>query len=348
MNWTHNIILLLQQNWPGLLKLIVAVSVLLFFVAYIVLLERRLSAFIQDRLGPNRVGPFGLFQPLADAVKAFLKEDYTPGHTKKLYFTVAPIVAMVPAIMGLGIIPFGSVLGNEPMVIADLDVGILYSFGISSLGVYGILLAGYGSNSKYPLLGALRSGAQLISYEVVMVLAVIPVFLISGDLNLSKLVANQANSVSEWMFIKAPLSFLLFVILMFAETNRLPFDLPEAENELVGGYNTEYSSIRFALFFMAEYAHIILVSAIGATLFLGGWSLPWFGLNKTADSLYLGLAQIGVFILKTFLFAWVIVWTRWMLPRFRIDQLMSLAWKKIMPIALLNIFITATWIWLVP
>ena len=223
------------------IKILAAFTVLMVIVAYAVLVERKVSAAIQDRIGPNRAGPFGLLQPLADAVKAFLKEDFTPGHVRKIYYWLAPGIVMMPGILTLAVIPFGSNLGNpeHPMVIADLNVGVLYTFGIVSLGVYGIVLAGYAANSKYPFLGGIRSSAQMISYELALGLSVIPVFLLVGSLNLSAVIEYQAGSVFHWLIFKQPLAFAIFLAAAFAETNRLPFDLPEAEQELVGGYNTE-------------------------------------------------------------------------------------------------------------
>jgi NADH-quinone oxidoreductase subunit H len=314
-------------------------------VAYAVLAERRIAAFIQDRLGPNRVGPAGILQPVADGVKAFLKEDFTPGHVRRAYFWLAPMICMTPALMVMAVIPFGSQLGGEKMVIADLNVGILYTFGIVSLGVYGIVLAGYASNSKYPFLGGIRSSAQMISYEIAMGMSVIPVFLVVGDLNLSQVIEYQARH--GWLILYAPVSFVIFIISSFAETNRLPFDLPESEQELVGGYNTEYSSMKFALFFMAEYSNMIAASAMMVTLFLGGWTLPVAGLDKPAGSIGLGLVHIVIFMAKVALLMVLFIWVRWMWPRFRYDQLMDLGWRRLLPLALANILGTALWLWLV-
>ena len=325
--------------------IVVFVAVLTMF-AYTVLIERRVAAFIQDRVGPNRVGPFGLLQPLADGVKALLKEDFTPHHVRKVYFWLAPAITMVPAFLTVAVIPFGSMLGSQRMVIADLNVGILYTFGIVSLGVYGIVLAGYASNSKYPFLGGIRSSAQLISYEISMGLSVVPVFLLVGDLNLSSVIAHQAPSIFSWHIFKQPLAFLIFVVSAFAETNRLPFDLPESEQELVGGYNTEYSSMKFALFFIGEYANMIAASAMMVTLFLGGWTLPWFGLNQAADTVLKGFAHIGIFLGKLALLLTLLIWVRWMWPRFRYDQLMDLGWRRFVPLALANIFVTALILWM--
>src|SRR5437870_1590212 len=268
-------------------------GVLMFIVAYAVWVERKVSASIQDRRGPNRVGPFGLFQPVADMIKAFLKEDYTPAHVRKAYFWLAPAIVMIPSLLTVAIIPFGSYLGSQKMVIADLDVGILYTFGIVSLSVYGIVLAGYAANSKYPFLGGIRSSAQMISYEIAMGMSVVPIFLITSSLNLSDVVAYQTTGLSHWLIFRQPLSFAIFVVAMLAETNRLPFDLPESEQELAGGYNVGYSSMKFAMFFMGEYAAMRAASAMMVTLFLGGWSLPFAGLNQPASSVAMGWLHIG-------------------------------------------------------
>jgi NADH-quinone oxidoreductase subunit H len=332
----------------GALKVIGAFAVTMFLVAYTVLLERKLCAAIQDRIGPNRAGPFGLLQPAADAVKAFLKEDFMPAHVRPVYFWLAPAIVMIPSLLTIAVIPFGSTLGNPAnrMVVADLNVGILYTFGIVSLGVYGIVLAGYAANSKYPFIGGLRSSAQLISYEIAMGLSVIPVFLLVGDLNLSAVIDYQAHGWFGWMVFKQPLAFAIFLAAAFAETNRLPFDMPEAEQELAGGYNVEYSSIKFALFFMGEYANMIAASAMMVTLFFGGWTLPWFGLDQPAASWRGGLIHIGIFLAKLVALLVMFVWVRWMWPRFRYDQLMALGWKRFVPLGLANIVLTATWLWL--
>src|ERR1043165_6991252 len=305
------------MNWPflviTLIKIVCVIVPVLTMVAYAVLVERKISAFIQDRVGPNRTAPplalkipvlgrllqgWGVFQPMADGLKFVLKEDFTPGYVRKAYFWLAPAITMIPAFLVLAVIPFGSTLGNEKMVIADLNVGILYTFGIVSLGVYGIVLAGYASNSKYPFLGGIRSSAQMISYEIAMGLSVIPVFLLVGDLNLSKVIEWQARH--GWLVIYAPFCFLIFLVSAFAETNRLPFDLPESETELVAGYNTEYGSMKFALFFMGEYANMIAGSAMMVVLFFGGWALPW--VSTPANSIAAGAFHIAVFLGKLIFF----------------------------------------------
>jgi NADH-quinone oxidoreductase subunit H len=324
-------------------KIICVFAVAMTMVAYSVMAERRISAFIQDRVGPNRVGPLGLLQPAADAVKAFLKEDFTPSYVRKAYFWLAPAIAFVPALLTMAVIPFGSNIGNQKAVIADLNVGILYTFGIVSLGVYGIVLAGYAANSKYPFLGGIRSSAQMVSYEIAMGMSVIPLFILVGDLNLSAIIDWQSKN--GWLILYAPFSFLIFLVSAFAETNRLPFDLPESETELVAGYNTEYSSIKFAMFFMGEYAAMLTTSAMMVTLFFGGWTLPGFSMPATSSQIAIGLAHIGIFIAKLLFFMVLFIWVRWMLPRFRYDQLMNLGWRKFLPLALVNILIYAVVLW---
>lgn len=357
MEWFNNLDATTQTVIFTGVKVIAAFSVMMFMVAYVVLVERRVCAFIQDRIGPNRAGPFGLLQPAADAVKAFFKEEIVPAHVRKVFYILAPAISLMPAILNLAVIPFGSTLGGQKMVLADLNVGILYVFGVVSLGVYSIVLAGYAANSKYPFLGGIRSSAQMISYEIAMGMSVIPVFLLVGDLNLSRIIEFQAGTVAwlpawlplpNWLVFQTPMTFLAFCIFLasaFAETNRTPFDLPEAEQELAGGYNIEYSSIKFALFFMGEYAAMIIASCMMVTLFFGGWTLPWFGLDQPAATLLGGVLHIGIFLGKVFLFLVMFIWVRWMWPRFRYDQLMDLGWRRFIPLALANIVITAVILW---
>jgi NADH-quinone oxidoreductase subunit H len=345
MSWIHHLSATQHVILISAIKIACVFAVLMPCVAYVVLAERKICAWIQDRVGPNRAGPIGLWQPMADGLKLFLKEDFTPAHVRKAYFWLAPMITMTPALLVLAVIPFGSQLAGEKMVIADLNVGILYTFGIVSLGVYGIVLAGYASNSKYPFLGGIRSSAQMISYEIAMGMSVIPVFLIVGDLNLSQVIQYQAEH--GWLILYAPLSFVIFVISSFAETNRLPFDLPESEQELVGGYNTEYSSMKFGLFFMGEYANMIAASAMMVTLFLGGWTLPVAGLNAPANSILMGVAHIVIFMGKVAVLMGLFIWVRWMWPRFRYDQLMDLGWRRFLPLSLANIVATALWLWAV-
>ena len=327
--------------------------VILPMVAYSVYAERRVSAFIQDRPGPNRVGPAGLFQPVADISKLLFKEDFTPRNVNTFYYWLAPCLAMVPAIITIAVVPFGSTLLGVPMVIADINVGILYVFAIASLGVYGIVLAGWASNSKYPFLGGVRSSSQMISYELSLGLSVIPIFLVVGQLRLTEVVRYQiehgwmiAPFVGDWtnpakwlLAIPMIISFFVFMIAIFAETNRLPFDLPEAEQELAGGYHTEYSSMKFALFFLGEYAAMITGSAVIVTLFFGGWHFP--GIPDGSHGWIFGLINIAVFFAKVAALLFVFMWVRWTLPRFRFDQLMRLGWLFFFEIALVNIFLAA-------
>ncbi|PYK79765.1 MAG: NADH-quinone oxidoreductase subunit NuoH [Verrucomicrobia bacterium] len=337
-----------------LLKIVgIVFVVILPMVSYAVYAERKVSALIQDRLGPNRVGPAGLFQPIADAMKFLLKEDFTPAHVNKFYYWLAPCLAMVPAITTIAVVPFGSTLFGVPMVIADINVGVLFVFAIASLGVYGIVIGGWASNSKYPFLGGVRSTSQMISYELSLGLAVIPIFLLIGNLRLTEVVQYQIDH--GWMIVpfagdwRNPLAWLLaipmwisfavFAIAVFAETNRLPFDLPEAETELVGGYHTEYSSMKFALFFLGEYAAMITGSAIIVTLFLGGWHFP--GIPDGSHGWIFGLINIFVFFAKIVVLLFIFIWVRFTLPRFRYDQLMRLGWVFFFEIALVNIFCVA-------
>ena len=362
--------------------------VVLPLVAYSTYAERRVSAVLQDRVGPNRVGIpatlfgfkkdvklFGLIQPLADGVKGLLKEDFTPAHVRKSFYWMAPAFTAAPAFISLCVVPFGSavtIFGYEvKMVIADIGVGPLFIFAIASLSVYGITLAGWASNSKYPFFGGVRSCAQMISYEIALGLSLIPVLLFFGKLNLSDIVSYQAangwlllpfwneggtlihagywqNSLQQWLLLlPMGISFFVFTTSIFAETNRMPFDLPECETELVGGYHTEYSSMKFALFFMGEYAAMIVGSALIVTIFFGGWSLG-FGLDSALLQTtggdwkwYAGLIHMGAFLTKTVAFIIFFIWVRWTVPRFRYDQLMKLGWVVFFELALFNIFLAA-------
>jgi NADH-quinone oxidoreductase subunit H len=345
MDWLNNLNPTTQFALFTAVKVMMAFAVLMTMVAYVVLVERKVCAFIQDRIGPNRAGPFGLLQPAADGIKAFFKEEVTPAHVRKIFYVLAPAIALMPAILNIAVIPFGSTIRNQPMVLANLNVGILYTFGFVSLGVYSIVLAGYAANSKYPFLGGIRSSAQMISYEIAMGMSVIPIFMLVGSLNLSDVIGYQTGGLFRWLIFKQPLAFVIFLGAAFAETNRTPFDLPEAEQELAGGYNIEYSSIKFALFFMGEYANMILASALMVTLFFGGWTLPCLGLDHGATTLLAGVAHIGIFLAKVCLFLLMFIWVRWMWPRFRYDQLMDLGWRRFIPVALANILVTAVWLW---
>ncbi len=339
-------------TWTSALKIAVIFGIVLTMVAYSVWAERKVSAFMQDRRGPNRVGWAGLLQPVVDGIKLLLKENFVPSGVNKIFFSIAPSLALIPALLVLAVLPFGSSLFGVPMVIADLQTGILWVLAVSSLGVYGIVLAGWSSNSKYPFLGGIRSSSQMISYELALGLSVVPIFMITGTLNLGEIVRYQVEH--GWMvapfalrggaadlllWIPMLISFVVFMIAMFAETNRLPFDLPEAEQELVGGYHTEYSSMRFALFFLGEYAAMIAGSGVIVTLFLGGWSLPFIPDGSAGWGW--GLVNIATFFAKVAAIIFFFLWVRWTLPRFRFDQLMKLGWYVFFEVALVNIFITA-------
>lgn len=377
--------------WTTLVKILGLLGVVLGLVSYTVYAERKVSAFIQDRVGPNRVGPLGLVQPIADAVKLLLKENFMPAYVNKFYYYIAPKLAMIPAILVLAVLPFGSSLFGVPMVIAGINIGVLWVFAVSSLGVYGIVLAGWSSNSKYPFLGGIRSSSQMISYELSLGLSVIPVFMVVGTLSLPDIVLYQVKngwllspfwpagfdlaaivqnpdnaltlitnsfiagfSLQKFLlWIPLTLSFLVFFIAIFAETNRTPFDLPEAEQELIGGYHTEYSSMGFALFFLGEYAAMIAASGVIVTLFLGGWSFPLIPdgaatsfcllpfLPAWATGALFGIINIGVFFAKVIALLLFMIWIRWTVPRFRYDQLMSLGWYYLFELALFNILVTA-------
>jgi NADH-quinone oxidoreductase subunit H len=311
------------------IKIGVVIGVLLLVIAYLIWVERKVMAHMQVRLGPMRVGWHGLLQPIADGLKLILKEDIIPANASKLLFIASPAIAMVPALLTFAVIPFGdtiSIMGiSIDMVITDVNVGILFILAVSSVGVYGILLGGWSSNNKYSLLGGLRSSAQMISYELSMGLSLIGVIMMTESLSLVDVVNAQAGL---WFIVLQPLAFIVYAISAIAETNRCPFDLPEAETELVSGFHTEYSSMKFALFFMAEYANIITVSAVGVTFFFGGWRGPF-------------LPPVVWFLIKMALCIFFFVWLRSTFPRFRIDQLMQFAWKVLLPAAIVNVLITA-------
>ena len=332
------------------IKVFVVFNLIMVGVALLTLLERRVCAWMQDRLGPNRVGPQGILQPAADGLKNFLKEETWPAMADKTLFTLAPIVSFVPALLTFGVIPFAAPLptrwGVVPMVVADLPVGFLYILAISSLGVYGIVLAGWSSNNKYALLGGLRASAQMISYEIALGMSTVAVILLAGNVTLSRVIAQQQQAL--WFVIPLTVAFLIFFISALAETNRLPFDLPEAEGELIAGYHTEYSSMKFSMFYIAEYSNMVTASALMATLFFGGWDIPFTSWDSTGDpSLVKTLATLAVFGLKTFVFLFTYIWVRWTLPRFRYDQLMALGWKVLLPLVLLYITLLAVAIWFV-
>src|SRR4051812_8570419 len=325
-----------------LLKIVIVLNATLVGVTYMVLLERKVIAWVQSRLGPMRVGPYGVLQPIADAVKLMLKEDITPARADRWVFTLAPILSMVPALIIYAVIPFGEttrLFGRDvSLYITDINVGLLYVVAVTSVGVYGIILAGYSSNSKWPLLASLRASAQLISYEIAVTMTLVSVVLMSGTLSMVGIVRAQAEH-GVWFAFVQPIAFVIFFIGGLAETNRAPFDLPEAEQELTGGFHTEYSGMRFALFFLAEYANMIVVSSVATTLFLGGWLRPFSSVSALA---FLGVVPGWCwFLLKSFVFLYVFIWVRATLPRYRYDQLMRLGWKVLIPLAIANLVITA-------
>jgi NADH-quinone oxidoreductase subunit H len=312
-------------------QIAVVMGIILLHVAYLTYAERKILGFMQDRLGPMEVGPYGLLQPIADGIKLFFKEDIIPAGANKVIFTMAPILAFVPAMIGFAVVPFGA--GEKPWIISDINVGILYILAVTSIGAYGIILGGWASNSKYSLLGGLRAAAQVISYELNLGLSIVGVLLLSGSLSLVTITEAQSGGFWHWYIIPQFVAFVIYSISAVAETNRLPFDLPEAESELVAGFFTEYSGMRFSFFFMAEYANMILVSCIAAVLFLGGYNAPFPFLDFVPPVIW--------FTLKVYFFLFFFIWIRATVPRLRYDQLMRLGWKVMLPIALANIMVTA-------
>lgn len=350
MEWLTNLV---GQDWArGIAQLVginVGFVVVLMIVAYTVLAERRVLGFIQGRLGPNRVGPGGLFQPFADLLKFIFKEEVTPSAATRFVYFLAPIIAITAALMPIIVYPFGPVvwlpfIGEFSLVVARFDIALLYVLGITSVGVYGIALAGWSSNNKYSLMGGLRASAQMISYELSLGLSLVGVILVSGTLDLYSIVEQQGGWYgfrwNIWDFSRVPqfIGFITYLISAIAETNRVPFDLPEAETELVAGFHTEYSALKFALFFMAEYVNMFTVSMLAATLFFGGWQGPFLDIFP-----WLGVVW---FLLKVTFFLFLYIWLRGTLPRFRFDQLMNFGWKFLLPVAIFNVILTATWLFL--
>jgi NADH-quinone oxidoreductase subunit H len=326
------------------IKLIVVFTVYMVGVALLTLAERKISAWIQDRHGPNRVGWHGLAQPVADGVKNFVKEETYPSAANLPLFVLAPALAFIPALLTWAVIPFASPWdsrwGRIEMVLAPMPIGFLFILAISSLGVYGIVLAGWSSNNKYSLLGGLRSSAQMISYEIAMGMSTIPVLLLAGNVSLSRIVSQQA--FETWNVLNLTVAFFIFLVAAFAETNRLPFDLPEAESELIAGYHSEYSAMKFSLFFIAEYANMVTASALMASLFFGGWDIPFTLRDNLPPFTFLKtLLTLLFFAGKVLFFVFLYMWIRWTLPRFRYDQLMSLGWKFMLPLALAYIVAVA-------
>ncbi len=336
----------------NLLKVAVVTVMMLMGIAYTVLLERKLVGRIQNRWGPSRVGPFGILQPLVDGAKSFLKEDLIPTAVYRPIYLLAPILSLGCALISIAVIPFGEPgigpHGLDLFEISNINIGLLVILGVTSMGVYGIALAGWSSNNKYSLLGSLRSSAQLISYELALGLSLVGVVLRAGSLNLREIVDQQATlGVATWNIFGGFqfLAFFIYLMAAFAETNRSPFDLPEAESELTGGYHTEYSSMKFAMFFMAEYGNMINVGCVATLLFLGGWTSPFGNLIEPPQNIFVhALMPIFWFVLKVFCFLCLYVWVRGTLPRFRYDQLMNFGWRILMPLAILNIVGTSLWL----
>lgn len=336
---------LLQENWWQLWPALAAIAIILAVVPivglYSTFVERKLAAYVQDRVGPNRVGPFGLFQAVADGIKIFLKEQVIPDHVYTVLYFLAPSFSLMTAMFALVVMPFGPVAadyqsGFRFMVAPGIDIGILMMVAISSLSAYGIIVGGWASNNKYSIYGAIRSCAQFISYEIPLGLSILGVIAITGSLNIEKIVDAQSNSLFDWNVFWQPVALLVFFTSALAETNRLPFDLPECEQELVGGFHTEYSGIKFVLFFLAEYTHIVTVSFLTVLLFFGGWHLPGLPGPSGASTLVLLLGLL-VLLAKVCMVVILIMLLRWALPRFRFDQLMGLAWKGLIPLALANV-----------
>ena len=335
----------LKEVWPTLWPILAAIAIILavvpFLGLYMTFIERKIAAYVQDRVGPNRVGPFGLFQAVADGIKIFLKEQVIPDHVYTTLYFIAPTFSLMTAMFALVVMPFGPVdadykEGFRFIVAPGVDIGILMMVAISSLSAYGIIVGGWASNNKYSVYGAIRSCAQFISYEIPLGLSLIGVIAITGSLNIEKIVAAQSTSLLDWNVFWQPLALLVFFTSALAETNRLPFDLPECEQELVGGFHTEYSGIKFVLFFLAEYTHIVTVSFLTVLLFFGGWHFP--GLPGPAGaSIVVLLLGLLVLLIKVSMVVGLIMLLRWALPRFRFDQLMGLAWKGLIPLALANL-----------
>lgn len=316
----------------------VALFMLLNSAALAVYFERRIAAFIQNRVGPNRVGPLGLFQPLADVVKLLLKEDVTPTDSHRVIHTIAPIIPVFTALMTAAVIPFG-----EGLYVTDINSGVLYLFALTSLGVYGVTLAGWSSNSKYSLLGGLRAAAQMVSYELPLGMAIASCILFSQSLSVIDVAESQAY---WWNIFRNPIGAVIFIVATFAEANRTPFDLVEAEQELVGGFHTEYSSMKFGMFFLAEYMHVMIGSMLITTFFFGSYYLPFAGYwMPEIGTTWKAILDVSVFTAKTVFFAFVFIWVRWTIPRFKYNQVMKLGWKKLLPISIVNFMVLAVLIW---
>ncbi|HEY5391707.1 MAG TPA: NADH-quinone oxidoreductase subunit NuoH [Hanamia sp.] len=328
-----------------LVLIIVVVMVSLFVAMYSTYAERKVAAFMQDRRGPNRAGPFGILQPLADGLKLFFKEEIVPEFSSKFLFILGPILAMLTAIMVSAVIPWGGTLdvfGHQvSLQIADINIGILYIFGVVSLGVYGIMIGGWASNNKFSLLGAMRAASQIISYELALGISLIALLMLTGTLSLNEMVGQQKDGL--WNIFKQPLGFLIFLVCAFAETNRTPFDLPEAENELMGGYHAEYSSMKLGFYLFSEYVNMFLSGAVMTTLYFGGYDIPFVNdanLMHTIGQNWVVILEGIVFFIKISFFIFLFMWVRWTVPRFRYDQLMNLGWKILLPLSLFNMLVT--------
>ncbi len=331
----------------SVIKIAIVLFILLTAVAYTVWLERKVVGHMQNRWGPTRVGPFGLLQPAADGIKFLFKEDLTPPHVYKPLYIAAPIIAVVCALTSIAVIPFGNWVpvpggGSTPLQITDINIGLLVILGITSIGVYGVALSGWSSNSKYSLLGGLRASAQMVSYEIALGLSLVGVLILSGSFSLREIVAAQSGHfwgfIPNWNIFRGCqfIAFFIYLMAAYAETNRIPFDLPEAETELVAGYHTEYSAMKFAMFFMAEYANMITVACLASLLFLGGWHGPLFG-----PQILQAILPVFWFVLRVFVFLFIYIWVRGTLPRFRYDQLMAFGWKFLLPLSIANLVVTA-------
>ena len=338
--------MLLALDWALMLEKLSLISIIvtiaLLFAMYSTYAERKVAAWLQDRRGPNRAGPGGILQPFADAIKLFSKEDIIPSHANKVLFIMGPGLAMMAALMTSAVIPWGSYIQTATrqisLQIADLNIAILYVFGVVALGVYGIMIGGWASNNKFSLLSALRGASQNISYELAMGLSIIALIMVSGTLSLGEIVTQQQDHI--WNIFKQPLGFLIFIVCAFAECNRTPFDLPEAENELNFGYHQEYSSMKLGFYLFAEYINMYISSAIMVTLYFGGYDIPFMNDAALGHSWWVALLGFGCLMAKTIFFVFVFMWVRWTIPRFRYDQLMNLGWKSMIPLALVNMVLT--------
>jgi len=338
---------------------VIAIIKVVFIWAWVLLIatvmtwvERRGAAMMQDRLGPNRAGPFGLFQPLADGIKLFTKEEILPNKAHKVLWTLGPFLFALPAFSAYAVMPFGDkiILGGKEIIlqVSDVSIGFLYILAIGSMAVYGVVLGGWGSNNKFSILGGLRSTAQMISYEVPLGLALLAVVFVYGTFSLRDIALEQQGTfwgfLPNWGIFKQPLGFILFMVAIYAEANRVPFDLPEAESEIVAGYHTEYGSMQLGLYLFGEYVNLVTLSSLIVVVYFGAWYIPWVDVSKFLGPVSWGIVSFLIFFLKVSFFLWLFVWVRWTIPRFRYDQVMGLGWKALIPLALFNLFITALFI----